>query len=65
MSTHAKTGALQNDADSFKADHDLNKDRTSVERREQASARTWAWASTTEVYDWMDAHTPVTTGAWR
>jgi hypothetical protein len=65
MSTHAKTGALQNDADSIKADQDLNKDRASVERREQASARTWAWASTTEVYDWMDGHTPVTTGAWR
>jgi hypothetical protein len=34
-------------------------DRDAGRRESSASAvRTWAWARTSGVYDWMDAHTP-------
>jgi hypothetical protein len=66
MSTYEKAGALENDVNSLKPGHDLKQDRASVERAGESAAHTWAWARTTEVYDWIDARTPAAaTSAWR
>jgi hypothetical protein len=61
MSNYLRSRAPANGADTFELRSDPNTDPASSERCKESPAspvRTWAWARTSEHYDWMDEHTP-------